>query len=159
MLDRISFDRLYVFQRGADITQLLIQRMRNLMNFRRLLWSSHNNGFSTARFQLGHQSVDPRVVRRCSPLEPVRDFRSDVLNLGRTSRPPMVRDGACNRWSAFDDVKPVHPVLAWLCSPPRSELPGVADVPRYREQEIRIKRENHIGLIEVITRIDVTSKC
>ncbi len=86
---------------------------------------------------------------------PIGDKASIRLNIHRTRRQPMVRHRPCSRGRAFDNVKPVHQRrLVFMSSPARGKIVQPTDMARSGVEEIRVQRQNHVGLFQVVLRLD-----
>ena len=68
----------------------------------------------------------------------------------------MIRDRAGGRPRAFDHVQAIHLGRGPVASHPalRGELLMVAKVSRAAREEVGVQRNDHVGAIEVILRLD-----
>ena len=75
----------------------------------------------------------------------------------------MVGLGAGATYGRFDHVQPIHPCRGGILRqgphpPPRHEVGRVAEVPGTALQEVGIQREHHVGLAEIVNRVDRFAK-
>jgi hypothetical protein len=69
----------------------------------------------------------------------------------------MVGARAGGRRHAFRDVEPVH-AIGRLGTPPCREFPRITQRARSTAEEVRIKRQDDVGLLEAVQRVDVPAE-
>src|SRR5437660_10214937 len=70
----------------------------------------------------------------------------------------MIRARAGERRQGFDRIETVHTVGALGPAPP-SEVARVPQAARSATEEVGIEREDHVGAIEAVLRLDVIAEC
>src|SRR5262245_33298832 len=81
-----------------------------------------------------------------------RDGLRKVFNPAWWHRQAVISYRACVRDRALDDVEPIHLALSFSQLPFSREVTRAAETCGTKRQEITIKRQNNIGLVEVIDR-------
>src|SRR5437899_12890256 len=86
------------------------------------------------------------------------DARDDLFDRRRPEGEAMIRARAGERRQGFDRIETVHTVGALGPAPP-SEVARVPQAARSATEEVGIEREDHVGAIEAVLRLDVIAEC
>ena len=163
-----------VGHRLAHVAKVLVEHVRQQVDDRRLAVSGQNQAAAAIGLEvLGHRG-DPvletiRIAarRRHTAARRHAELRGDrpgqPLDLPGPQRQAMVGLGAGAAHGRFDHVQPIHPRRCGLLrrgphAPPGHEVGRVAEVPRTALQEVGIQRQHHVGLAEIVNRVDRFAK-
>ena len=167
LVGRARSTRREELDRLADVAQRVVDRVRQRVDLGRLRLAGHDQAL--AAVGLRGRAPAPRSSRRAPASRSARAAGAGSLDLdARGDRPrergdvarrhgqPVVGHGAGERRRALDDVQPVHrrprAVGAGLAA--RGERAGVAQPAGAPGQEVGVERQDDVGLVEVIDRLE-----
>ncbi len=149
----------------AHVAKVLVEHVRQQMDDRRLAVSGQHQAAAAMCLEvLGHRGDPFLATDRPPGPRPPRRVRvataraSPSISRGPQCQ-PMVGLGAGATHGRFDHVQPVHPRRRGILrrgphSPPCHEVGRVAEASRTALQEVGIQREHHVGLAEIVDRVD-----
>ncbi len=105
------------------------------------------------------QPLSPRIaIQYGEPggqqTERAGQVRRELLDLASAQAEPVVGHRAGHRELALHNVEPVHRVLLGSDVAAGREVPGVGDRGRIERQKVRVQRQDHIRLVEMVERPD-----
>src|SRR5229473_4554937 len=183
MIHGARFHRLGVIERLSNIPKRGIDLVHQRVNFGRLLLARNDKTPALMLKKILRHHAEPLLAPRWwgrvgkgRPYEPQLDINNfsrqragKNLHFGSAQRQAMIRGRTRDAWRGLNNIEPIHfhfreyligqwvgPVLAQLA--PAGKLSRVPDVAWSASEEIRIERENDVGLFREVNRVDVASK-
>ena len=170
LIDRLGFDRIGVDDRLADVAERLVHRVRERVDARRLAVAGDDETGAAMRLKILGDSGDPLQNGR---LEGLCDSPGGARSLERpgcADRGDSSSDGFDLAWpaAAADDRRARRSTSA--CSRSRTagscdrrlfgaaargEIARVAEAAGPQAEEVGVEREDHVGALESVLRVDV----
>ena len=169
VIDRRRFDGLGVDDGLADVAERLVHRVRQRVDRRRLRFARDDQARAAVRLQIlrdrrrahSFQPVGagaaPAAVPRRLPAAIAAGVSGSSISLGRSAQSGDRPSRRSSVGIALDRVKPVHAVGV-LGTPARGEIARVAQAARAAAEQIGVEREDDVGVIELILRIERTGR-
>src|SRR5882762_6125932 len=175
LIYRLRLDGLCMDNGLAGVVERLVHAVGENVDRRRLAVAGDDEAAAAMRLQIFRDRVAPcrdrgadvpTSARRCwrtrltwptRQPERARDPRGEASNLTRPSGQPMVGARAGGRGHRLDRVEPVH-AIDLLGPPPGGEVARVAQRAGAAAEEVGVERQDHVGLIEPILRLDVLAE-
>src|SRR5205814_9704172 len=178
VIDRSLFYRLGVVHRCSNVPERRVDGVHARVKRGRLVLTCNDKRLTTMLAKIFRYRVEPffaarwlgRTVDRrpaaiCCEVDDLCDKRTrEEFHFRSAQRQPMIRSGPGNAWRRLDYIQTVHlraaavPFEELVQVAAARKLSRVADVSRATAQEIRVEREDDVGLLRTIDRINVAAK-
>ena len=99
-----------------------------------------------------------RLAGRTGDAEAGGDRSRQGRDVARLQRQPVVGLRAGVGRDALGDVEPGHPGLRRDDAAPRREVPRVAQLAGTGVEQVGVEREDHVGLVDAVDRLDVLAE-
>ena len=151
-----GFDRRPIGDRGADVAERLVHRVRERVHGHRLILTSDDERSPAMGLKILGDRSDPRHVSTAraggANADPRGDLPREALDVGCAHRQPMIGLGSRERRRALDRVEPVHRLPLFGDAPPIGEVARVPHAARTTGEEVGVEREDDVRFVEVIDR-------
>ncbi len=152
----------------ADVSQIVVKRMGQKVDDRRLTFPGHDQAAAPMLFEILGYCRGPFFMRaRSVSAGGDAEFRGNeagkTFDFLRWKGEPMVRLRTRGGDSCFDDVQPVHSGLHRLSgrrahATPGDEVGDPAQVPGTGREEILVEGQHHVGLSEVVVVVEILAE-
>ena len=165
LIDRLGFDRVGVDDGLPEVAERVVHRMRERVDDRWLAVAGDDETRAAVRAEVFRDRLNPpsrptrrtRPTRLSRPTERFCETPCKGLDLARFERQPVIGARAGGRGHALDGVQPVH-AIGLFGPPARGEVARVAKPARSAAEEVGVERQDHVGLIEPVLRLDVLAE-
>ena len=170
LIGRLGLHRVGIDDGCSGIAERLVHRVRQRVHNRRLAVARDHEAGAAMRLEIFGDGGDPLergVVRagladladlkvgttRSTDTNGRGDLPRDAFDLAGAQRPPVIGARAGGAGHALERVQPVH-AIGLLGPAPRRKVARVADAAGPGCEEVRVERQNYIGLLEPVLHAD-----
>ena len=155
LVDRTCADRVGVENRLTDVAERGVHGVGEGMNFGQLVVANNNYSSATVIHQVSvsrHGKITRVMYGAVLPLSSLTHQLRNFENLRRTHGQAMIRLHPRRTRRALNHVQPAHLSIGIA---PAGEIADVARVAGEAGiQKVGVERDNHVGLREVVARLD-----